>query len=271
MRAKEPFRRSAGEHDINVVLAQLPCAAHDTEANLAEATALIESHAGADLIVFPETFLSGYPAQTGFDDVLFSPDDDRLVQLNEIAKASGVCVVVGAAIELGEKIGNAAVVLGGQGGVDFRLKSHGWGKERDGGFVLAERLAPIERGGRAIGAMVCFDMEFPEVARALALGGAELLVTIAANMPPYGPDHRRLAQARAIENGLPHIYVNRVGEEDGVVFVGGSAAYAADGEPLVEAGSTKAVIELELPLEPRRPAADRVDYLTQRREGLYGA
>lgn len=256
---------------LDVVLAQLPSAAHDPEANLAEAAAVIELYAGADLIVFPETYLSGYPATTGFEDVLFARDDDRIAELNEIAIASGVHALVGVALDLDGKIGNAALALGDRAGVDFSLKSHGWAAESDGGFALGEQISPLEIDGRATGVMVCFDMEFPEVARCLALSGAEVLISMAANMEPYGPDHRCLAQARAIENGLPHVYVNRVGAEDGSAFVGGSAAFAADGEELAVAGSAKAILELELNLEPRRPAESRIDYLKQRREQLYGA
>lgn len=256
---------------LDVVLAQLPSAAHDIDANLAEAAALIEMYAGADLIVFPETYLSGYPATSGFDDVLFARDDDRIAELNEIAIASGVHALVGAALDLDGKIGNAALALGDRAGVRFTLKSHGWAAEGDGGFALAERVSPAEIGGRPTGVMICFDMEFPEVARCLTLAGARLLVSMAANMEPYGRDHRCLAQARAIENGLPHVYVNRVGAEDGSAFVGGSAVFAADGEELAVAGSTKAILELELNLEPKRPAESRIEYLKQRRAWLYEA
>ena len=58
-----------------------------------------------------------------------------------------------------------------------------------------------------MGPMICFDVEFPEVARTLARRGADVLVTISANMEPLGPDHDTAASARALENGLPHLYV----------------------------------------------------------------
>ena len=47
--------------------------------------------------------------------------------------------------------------------------------------------------------------------RALALAGAELLVTASANMEPFGPDHEIATRARALENRLPHVYVNAIG------------------------------------------------------------
>lgn len=263
---------SGDKSSVDVVLAQLDCAAHDPEANVATADQLIAEHSGADLIVFPETYLSGYPATSGFEDVLFeSAGDQRLSRLNDRAVEAGTHVVIGALIRIDGGIGNAAFVLGDPAGPSYVLKSHGWGQESDGSFHLANQLGTVDVAGIPSGVMICFDMEFPEVARSLALAGSRLLISIAANMEPYGRDHLRIAQVRAIENSLPHLYVNRIGTEDGVDFVGGSAAFAADGEELVVAGNSRAVLELKLALEPNRPAASRIDYLRQRRSELYGA
>ncbi len=87
-----------------------------------------------------------------------------------------------------------------------------------------------------MGVMICFDLEFPEVARTLAAGGADMLVTVSANSPPFELDHDLFARTRALENGLPHVYVNRVGEEDGLGFCGGSLALDPDASVLAEAG-----------------------------------
>ncbi len=84
--------------------------------------------------------------------------------------------------------------------------------------------------------MICFDVEFPEVARSLALAGADLLVTISANMDPFGRDHDVFVTARALENGLPHLYVNQVGRGEAFTFAGGTMAVSADGDRLAEAG-----------------------------------
>jgi predicted amidohydrolase len=103
--------------------------------------------------------------------------------------------------------------------------------------VPGDELVTVELAGRVIGLMICFDMEFPEVARALARRGADLLVTISANSPPFELDHDVFARARALENGLPHVYVNRVGEQDGLSFSGGSLALDPDARVLAEAGA----------------------------------
>src|SRR5918999_3025829 len=103
-------------------------------------------------------------------------------------------------------------------------------------LAAGRELLTVEVAGRALGLMICFDMEFPEVARALARRGADLLVTISANSPPFELDHDVFARARALENGLPHVYVNRVGDENGLPFSGGSLALDPDGRVLAAAG-----------------------------------
>jgi predicted amidohydrolase len=84
--------------------------------------------------------------------------------------------------------------------------------------------------------MICFDVEFPEVARTLARRGADMLVTISANMEPFGPDHDTAARAQALENGLPHLYVNLVGEVDPNRFTGNSQVVDLEGRVLLRAG-----------------------------------
>ena len=99
-------------------------------------------------------------------------------------------------------------------------------------FTPSVRSTPVEAGGRRLGIEICYDAFFPEVTRELALGGAELLLNISAAPVTSRRLFDRLLPARAVENGLPVVYVNRVGVEDGLVFGGGSGAWDARGESL---------------------------------------
>lgn len=92
----------------------------------------------------------------------------------------------------------------------------------------AERTA-VRPGGRypvstlagvAVAPLICYDVEFPEPARTVADAGAELLVTLSVNMLPYRDEHEVLPRIRAMENRLPHVYVNQVGAESGFRFPG---------------------------------------------------
>jgi predicted amidohydrolase len=107
--------------------------------------------------------------------------------------------------------------------------------EGDAGFLLGEEFVVVELAGRRVGPLICFDIEFPEPGRELALAGVDLLVTASANMDPYYLDHAVGCVARAHENRLPHLYANMVGEGEGLVFVGASRVVAPTGEVVVEA------------------------------------
>ncbi|MBN0038359.1 carbon-nitrogen hydrolase, partial [Pseudomonas aeruginosa] len=99
-------------------------------------------------------------------------------------------------------------------------KTHLWVSEP--GLVLpGDRFATLQwRGGR-IGLLICYDSEFPESARALAELGAELILVSDGNMEPFGHVHRTSIAARAQENQVFAVVVNRVGEgEDAITFAG---------------------------------------------------
>jgi 5-aminopentanamidase len=119
-----------------------------------------------------------------------------------------------------------------------------------------------------VGTMVCFDVEFPEVSRTLARRGAELLLTLSANMAPFELDHDVFVTARALESGLAHAYVNRTGQESGQRFVGGSRIVDADGRLLARAGAEPALLEAEIGAGGGRGDA-RSETLGQLRPELY--
>jgi (R)-amidase len=251
---------------MRAVLVQATPAPGDLEANLAFACAAIDAAAGrsggAELVAFPEMFLGGYRIR---DQRPIAPDVLALV--GTAARSAGVTVVIGGPEAVDGGLANSAFVFAPSGELaGVYRKTHLFGAER-GAFVPGSELAPIEAGGRRLGVMVCFDVEFPEVARTLALRGAELLVTISANMEPFEDDHDAFVRARALENERPHLYVNRTGSESGAVFVGRSQAVDAEGRVLAVAGAEPETLTVEVPPPGRRD--ERTQYLAQRRPELY--
>jgi predicted amidohydrolase len=256
---------------VKVVLAQVAPVPGQVDANVRVATAAIADAAGADLVVLPELFLSGYDPPNAAQ-CSVTAEGEELRALSEAAAAAQVSVVCGFAERIEgtspEAIANSAVAIDGDGTIaGIYRKTHLFGSENDH-FVPGNRLQVVEIAGRRAGLMICFDMEFPEVGRALAVLGADLLVTVSANMEPYAPDHETFSKARALETGLPHVYVNRVGEEYDLVFAGGSAAIDAEGQSLVRAGTEPAALLVEVGPPERADASLRyADFL---RPELYG-
>jgi predicted amidohydrolase len=244
---------------MNALLAQLVPSPGDPRANALRASALLDKHREADLAVFPELYLSGYELRPSVELARECGIALRLVA--ERAAANRTAVVIGLAEARPGGIVNAAVVIAEDGSLAGTYgKMHLFRQERDG-YLAGDRLLVVSVAGMAVAPLVCFDVEFPEPARALARAGAELLVTVSANMEPYADDHTLLARARALENRLPHIYVNRVGAEAGFRFVGGSCVIGADGTIVAELSPDEEQVGLvEVPF--RRPD-EAVDYLRQ--------
>ena len=209
-------------------------------------------------VVLPELFLSGYQLED-VEPLAIELDGPEVGELRAAARAASTAIVVGAAERDAAGVANSALCIDSAGELaGVYRKTHLFGAEREA-YAAGDSLSPISVEGRSLGVMICFDMEFPEVARTLAAQGAEVLVTISANPQPFELDHALFARSRALENGLPHVYVNRVGDESGFAFCGGSLALDPDAGVLAEAGSgAEHVLSVEAVGEPgRRDARTR--------------
>lgn len=251
---------------MQVLLGQCEPVPGDAPANARAIAEALSKHPGADLAVFPELFLSGYDLEAIADRAV-SPDDPVLAGIGEQARAASAAIVVGFAEDLTDgRIANAVACFDTDGSrqATYR-KTHLFGAEA-GVFTAGDELVTTQLAGRRVAPMICFDMEFPEPARALARAGADLLVTVAANMEPYEADHHLAARARALDNRLPHVYVNRTGAEGGFRFVGGSLVAALDGAEVCKLGPRPQTSLVRVDLD--RDPAPQVDYLRLARPEL---
>jgi predicted amidohydrolase len=194
--------------------------------------------AGAhDLAVFPELFLTGYRVGDRLHSLALREDDALWKELASISGRTGTTLVVGAAVASTSRKGellNAVLAFSPAGAVGVQVKRYlpTFGPFEEGvPFTPTDHSAPVAIDAHRVGLQICYDTFFPEVSRELALGGAELLVVVSASPVTSGRLFDRLLPARAIENGLPVVYVNRVGVEDGVVFGGHSGVWDSRGEP----------------------------------------
>ncbi|MBS1888593.1 MAG: carbon-nitrogen hydrolase [Actinobacteria bacterium] len=224
------------------------------------AAAAIRAGAEAELAVFPELALGGYRLR-GAAEIACDPDGEELATIAAACAEARTAALVGFVERgpLGLHDSVACIDADGELAAVYR-KTYLFGAEAEV-FRPGTWLEVVELAGRRIAPLVCFDVEFPEPARAAALAGADLLVTCAANMEPFAREHRLHAQARALENRVPHLYVNRVGSEEGMRFVGGTCAVDADGIVThAAAGDGEETIMVEV---GSAGAADsRADYLS---------
>jgi predicted amidohydrolase len=242
------------------LLAQLASVEGDVRANAERAAAVLAEHPEADIAIFPELFLSGYTTAS-LETLARFADADELRLVAEAAARASTAVVIGFAEERANgRPANAAACIDRDGRLAaVYRKTQLFGAEQEA-FEPGDDLLVVELAGNRVGPLICFDAEFPEPARALALAGAELLAVSSANMEPFYVDHEVGTRARALENRLPLIYANAVGSAGEVTFVGGSRSIAPSGEILAEAPEPEERLLLA-PIGFDEDIDDRVDYL----------
>lgn len=240
------------------LLAQLAPAGESPTVDARRAAELIRRYPEAEVAVFPELFLGGYRLEDA-KTVACDPRGEEIAGIAAACAEARTAAVVGfTERSLGDLYDSLACIdADGELAAVYR-KAQLFGREAEV-FRAGSHLEVIELAGRQVAPLVCFDVEFPELARSAALAGADLLVTCAANMEPYGREHRLHAAARALENRVPHLYVNRIGSEAGMRFVGESRAIDADGLVIREAGDGEEILLAEV--GPAGAADSLVDYL----------
>ena len=252
---------------VNIALAQLSPHLRRTEANIETMRRVVAGRPEADLIVFPELYLSGYVLD-GIEELALHPDSPELQSIADIARENSTALIFGAPERVSDGVANSAFCVDKRGMVAaVYRKVQLFGGDESDAFVAGDELLVVGLRGTKMGIMICFDVEFPEVARALARAGAELLVTISANMEPFGNDHAVFCSARALENGLPHVYVNQVGPVGNLNFIGGSMSVSPDGETYAQAGfPQEEVLDVSLVLPVK--SSVREDYLSELRSPM---
>ncbi len=224
-----PDRLTIALAQINSVMGDIPGNRRRVEEARARAAA-----AGADLVVYPELVIVGYPPE---DLVLrLSLQEACEAAVRELAAQTadgGPAMLVTSPWRDGGKLYNSALLLeGGQIAAvrhKHELPNYGVFDEKRT-FAPGPLPGPVPFRGVRLGVMICEDMWVPDVAECLSETGAEILVV--PNGSPFETDkwdtRLNLAVARVVESGLPLIYVNRVGGQDELVFDGGGFVLNAD-------------------------------------------
>lgn len=194
----------------------------------------------ADLYVFGELFLCGYRCKDEFRDLAEPLEGEAVFEMKKIASENDCYIIFGMPLKDNAVKGlvkNAAVLVHPDGKVDVYKK---WFLPTFGPFEEkiffdeGEDLKVFETRFGKIGMFICYDIYFPEIAKAYTLQGADLLVCISASPSTTRKYFERLLPARAIENTVFVAYANLVGTQEDLVFWGGSQLYTPLGELLAK-------------------------------------
>ncbi|HWZ38166.1 MAG TPA: NAD+ synthase [Bradyrhizobium sp.] len=228
--------------EFKVTLAQLNPTVGDVEGNVARARAArARAHAdGADLVVLPELFLTGYPPE----DLVLKPAFQAACRSATEALAretadGGPAMLIGTPWVDDGKLYNACALLDGGriAAIRYKVNLPNYGVfDEKRLFARGPAPGPMNIRGIRVGVPVCEDIwleessEYENVVECLAETGAEIIVV--PNGSPYARDKNdvrlSIAVARVTESGLPLIYLNQVAGQDELVFDGASFALNAD-------------------------------------------
>ena len=268
---------------VRVACAQVAPTVGDLEGNRQLALGAVREAlaAGARIVVLPELVTSGYVFESVEEarSCAEPADGPSLRSWSEEAAAADA-VVVGGFCELGADglLYNSAAVIDGSGVLAVYRKIHLWDREQIFFEAGSEPAPVVETAVARIGVGVCYDLDFPELARGLALAGADLVV-----LPANFPLHPRPEGERPIEvtNAMGTAYVNRVfvavcdrtGPERGVEWVGGSVVCDENGwllaGPPPGFGPGLVVADCDLSRARQKAWNERNDVFGDRRPELY--
>ncbi|MYL84074.1 NAD+ synthase [Desulfovibrio aerotolerans] len=221
---------------LRLALCQINPTVGDVCGNAATILARLETArvAGADIVVFPEMVVSGYPPE----DLLVKPDFVAACMdaAQDIARASQGLTAIFGCPWLDGDLFNAAIIAhdGRIAGVSAKRFLPNYGVfDENRYFAAASATTVFDRAGFAFGVSVCEDIWYPDgpPTEQAKYGGARLLVNISAS--PYhmdkGSARQRMLATRAADNGAFVAYVNLVGGQDELVFDGQSLLFGPDG------------------------------------------
>lgn len=267
---------------MTVAVCQLWIDIDDPDGNRRRVVTAVDDAAGrgAELVVLPELVTSGYvfadlaEARERAEPV----DGPTVTLLTELSARHGI-VLVGGFCERsdGERPFNSLAVLDHGRRLAVYRKTHLWGTEK-AVFAVGDQRAPVVATSvGSVAAMICYDLEFPEMVRDVALRGAQIVVAPSnwpSNSPPAGERAPEVvkAQAAAAVNRVFVVVADRVGAERGVQWIGGSVVCDVEGYPVAgpaQGEETTLYADLDLARALDKGVGAWNDAFTDRRPELY--
>jgi predicted amidohydrolase len=169
----------------------------------------------------------------------------------------------------GEHVYDSALIVDQHGHVSDSYRKIHLFQSENGTFQPGNTPCILDLGFGKMGVLICYDLEFPEAARELAVRGADWIAVSTGNMTPNQHLQEIYLQSRAAENRVWVCLANRVGIEPDLEFFGSSGAADPFGNLAAQAGGSETLLLVDIDLTRAKQAYLNADYLTDRRSDLY--
>ena len=266
---------------ISIVLAQIDLIVGDISGNttrILEYCERVKVESDADLIIFPELSISGYPPE---DLLLHSGLKRRIAEAMELIRQNvrGIAILVGFPEYTQDHIFNSCAVYN-NGKELIRYRKHALPNysvfDEKRYFTPGNETAVFELQGIKIGINICEDIWYSKPARLSKLAGAELIIVI--NGSPYQKDGQNIREStikrRISEVKIPIVYLNLVGGQDELIFDGASFVMNEKGDVIYRAPAfeeTIACIEFERIKKIIVPISNSIEPKLEEIESIYKA
>ena len=248
----------------------------EVEYNLSKVESLLTQYT-ADLMILPELFSTGYHFLNQKEALKLSepiPEGPTTQTLTRICDKNQISIIAGIAERDESRSYNSAVVVGPNGYLGKYRKIHLFGTEKNCFDQGNLPLKIFNIGAARVGVMICFDWRFPETARTLALGGADLIAHPSNLVLPHCP---QAIITRCLENRIFIVTANRVGTEERIPgnalnFIGQSQVVDPDGNILCRASEKEEetkIVDIDIEKSRNKSINSGDDLFIDRRPDLY--
>ena len=236
---------------MKLMIAQTSPLLAETTANLEalESLCRLAVEAKVDLITLPELAFTGYNIFERLDRLAQTIDGPIVTEAARLADKYNLHLLFGLAErQSNDELSNSAILLDDNGQhLATYNKRHLWDRENEF-FIAGKKSCVVDTRFGKLGLMICYDNEFPEVARELAQAGAEVILSPTANMLPNAERQVLQIRARAMDNQCFVACINRSGVEDTLHYCGNSIVADPDGEVIGRLGLTAGTMIVDIDL-----------------------
>jgi len=226
---------------------------------------------GSDFVVLPEL----WPTSFAYKSISSYPSnyhEEILTLVQNLAYKGKICIIAGTICEFeGGKFYNTCYVVGSSGDILGKYRKIHLFKQlkEDQFFTPGNSPKVIQTKFGKIGLAVCYDLRFPEIFRALAVNGAEIIFVPAEFPAPRVGHWLTLLRARAIENQCFVVGANRVGKIGDLEYFGRSVIFDPYGNTIDEGGSKEEIITADIELDEILKVRQMLPTLSERRPEAY--